>query len=129
MRIEIRSVHHRGNRGKEYVSLKANADCDAGAYILADSTCRSDGEITGSLRRTFWLPSRRIAKGDYIHVYTSAGANTSFTNRSRSTTHIVYWGLSDAIWKDDTSCAVLFDIGAWQYCPVQMPSLGAPLLT
>ena len=68
MKIDIASVNGNGDYDKEYVTLKVNEACDAGRFILTDTTYTDDGKFSSLLRHVFWLPDRQVNVGDYIFV-------------------------------------------------------------
>lgn len=115
MKIDIKSVSGHGDYDKEFVTLYVNEDCDAGIYILTDTTYTNDGKISALLRHMFWLPDKQVKKGDFIFVHTKKGMNSSFANQAGTTTHSFYWGLKAAVWNNTKDCAVLIAIASWQH--------------
>jgi len=113
MKIEISSIHNAGNHTEEYVSLKVLQDCDAGRFILADTTYTSDGKVSSKLRHVYWLPDKDVKKGDFIWIHTKSGANTKNENRAGTTTFHFYWGLSVSVWNDEGDCGALFHYDDW----------------
>lgn len=117
MNIEISSIHNHGNYLEEYVSLKVNEDCDAGRFILADTTYTPDKKVSSLLRHVYWLPDKQVKKGDFIWVHTKEGKQSENANKAGSTTHHFYWGLKVSIWNDDGDCGALFHYDAWMTKP------------
>lgn len=113
MDITIEHIHNKGNYNEEYVSLKVEANCDAGQYILADTTYTADGSVSAKLRHVFWLPDKKVVAGDYIWVHTKSGMPSENSNRANTKTHHVYWGLNTSVWNDDGDCAALFHYDKW----------------
>jgi hypothetical protein len=113
MDFSISKIHNKGDYKEEYVSLKVEADCDAGQYILADSTYTADGNISAKLRHVFWLPDMKVNKGDYIWIHTKSGTPSKNVNRAKTQTHHIYWGLKSSVWNDDGDCAALFHYDEW----------------
>ena len=119
MKIEIKSINNLGDYDKEYVTLTVKTDCDAGNFILADTTYASDGQVSSLLRHTFWLPDKAVKAGDFIRVYTKAGTSKSVKNTLKTTTHKFYWGLKNAVWNDDGDCAIIHEISNWSHKSVK----------
>ena len=115
MKLGIVSVSGQGDYDRELVTLKVISDCDAGSYILTDTTYTGEGEISSLLRHMYWFPDRKVWKGDFIQIYTKSGSDSSFTNKGGTTTHVLHWGLKTPVWNDDGDCAVLFAISEWQH--------------
>jgi hypothetical protein len=113
--LKIKSVQNNGDQSKEYVLLSAIDDCDAGYYLLADSTYLDSGRVSSLLRHFFWLPDKAVKKGDSIIVYTKTGSNRSYQNTSGAMTHEFYWGLRVPVWNDKKDCAVLVEAANWEF--------------
>jgi len=108
MNIEIQTINNLGNYEEEYVSLKVVEDCDAGRFLLVDTTYAGDGNVSSKLRHVYWLPDKNVKKGDFIWVHTKVGSQTENKNKAGTTTHHFYWGLKVSVWNDDKDCGVLF---------------------
>jgi len=113
MNLEIVSIHGHGDVDSEYVLLKAAAACDIGRYILADSTFFANGRISNRLRHFFWLPDKEIKKGEFVSVWTKAGANNSGVLNDGTPIHRFHWGLRSAVWNDEGDVAVLLHTDEW----------------
>lgn len=114
MKIDIQSVQGHGDFDKEYVTLKVQEDCDAGRFLLADTTYTKDGKVSALLRHIFWIPDQQVKRGDFIRIHTKPGKISSVANQAGTTTYHFYWGLKTAVWNDQADCAVLYEIGSWQ---------------
>lgn len=115
MKIVIEGIRNQGDFDEELVLLKVKDICDAGMYVLCDTTYTADGKISAKLRHQFWLPDKKVEKGDFIRVHTKPGTNSSFRNTSGTTTHDFYWGLKTAVWNNDKDCGVLFEVNEWHH--------------
>ena len=114
MKMEIVSVHEKGNRNQEYVEMKVLEQCDLKYYILADTTYTSENSISNKLRHMYWFAAKEAAKGDYVFLYSGKGTNKSYKNKAGTTTHVFYWGLDSAVWNDDGDGAILFEAHIWK---------------
>lgn len=115
MKISVRKIHNKGDYSKEYVVLDVDERCDAGKYILADTTYLPNGNVSGKLRHMFWMPDGEVNKGDVIVVHTGSGKRTSTANKSGTTTHSFYWGLGASVWNDERDCACLIESATWAF--------------
>lgn len=115
MKINIKSVHNHGDYQKEYVTLEVTETCDAGRFLLADTTYTADGKYSSKLRHTYWFPDGEVKKGDKLIVYTRPGTNSATKNSDGSTTHSFFWQLKVAVWNDDKDCACLIEASTWQF--------------
>lgn len=115
MKIEILKIDGRKDFDKEVVWMHVKDNCDAGRYTLADSTFNNDGTASNKIRHTFWLPDKEVKKGDYIKVFTKSGKYHSYENGDKTTTHVFYWCLGNAVWNNDKDCAILFEHKSWQF--------------
>lgn len=118
MDIIIGGIKNQGDHTQEYVSLKVNADCDAGQFLLADTTYSEKGKVSSKLRHVFWLPDKQVRAGDFIWVHTGLGKNSENSNKAGTTTHHFYWGLKVSVWNDNGDCAVLFHCDEWAHAGV-----------
>lgn len=119
MDIEIVRVHNHGDASKEYVHLKAVADCNLQDYMLADSTYTGAGKISNEHRHTYWFPKTDVKKGENIFVWTKDGKNEPRFTESGARQHHFFWRSGAAIWNDAKDKAVLFFIADWKYFEVR----------
>ncbi|MDO8545521.1 MAG: hypothetical protein Q7S40_34190 [Opitutaceae bacterium] len=115
MKINVSSINNRGTYEKEYVSLSVTADCDAGRFLLADTTYNDDGTVSSKLRHLFWLPDQKVKAGDFIWIHTKAGTVSTNANKAKTTTHHFYWGLKVSVWNDEGDCAILLHSDEWEF--------------
>jgi hypothetical protein len=115
MKIKIHSVVGKGDLEKESVWLQVLEKDDIGMYLLSDTTYRDNGKISNELRHIYWFPDQNVEKGDWIHLFTKNGKNTSSKNEYNTTTYSYYWNLGRTIWNKGGDAAVLFRIGDWEY--------------
>jgi hypothetical protein len=115
MQVNIISVHHQGNYEKEYVLMRVKEECNIGRCILADSTYLSSGRVSNKLRHMFWIPDKKVKRGDLVSVWTKAGDDTTTSNSDGDTIHRFYWGLKSSVWNNEGDSAVLFELNTWQF--------------
>lgn len=113
MSLELINIHEKGKQDAEYVELKAKEACNLKYYIVADTTFTSETSISNRLRHIHWFLSKEIAKGDYVFLRTGKGANTTYTNKAGTTTHVIYWGLDKPVWNNDGDAGILFNLNTW----------------
>ena len=114
MKIEIVSIHEMGKRNEEYVKIKVLESCDLKYYIVADTTYTSDSSISNKMRHMYWFKTKDVSQGDYVFLYTGKGQDRSFANNVKTTTHVFYCGVDNAIWNDDGDGAILFAVSGWK---------------
>ncbi|WP_370307591.1 hypothetical protein [Sinimarinibacterium flocculans] len=119
MKLEIISVHGRGEYDNEHVLLKVTDACDIGHYMLGDSTYTADGKVSNKVRHTYWFPDTEVEKGDLVSLWTKAGTSTYGTTKSGDPVHRFFWGLKTAVWNDTGDCAVLWEMNTWQFFKVR----------
>lgn len=119
MKVRIISVHGYGDFDNEHVLMEVVEDCDIGQFILADSTYTGEHEVSNRLRHILWLPDKPVKQGDLVSVWTKGGRDTTVATDQGRTVHRFFWGLKTAVWNDEGDCAVLFDIGDWQFFPAK----------
>lgn len=113
MNIVIRKVADKGNYEKERLIMHVESDGDIGRYALLESTYVGEGEVSGKIRNTLWLPDTSVEAGELVVVYTKKGKNKSRENTDKSKSHFIYWGLGESIWSRENACAVIFEVADW----------------
>lgn len=113
MKLAIKYVKDQGVKNDERIILKALDDVDVGAYMLADTTYISEGEVSNKLRHTFWIPDQEVEKDDLVVIYTKEGKDSVKSNKSGNKTYFFYWGLNKTVWNVDEDAAALFLVGDW----------------
>ncbi|WP_438480855.1 hypothetical protein [Oleiharenicola lentus] len=119
MKLQVVSIHNRGNFEKEYVLLKALESCDVGRYLLADTSYTADGKVSNKLRHVFWFPDKDVKKGEFVSVWTGPGKNTVGQTDSGVPVHRFFWGLKSSVWNDDGDCAALLEVNTWEFKPAK----------
>jgi hypothetical protein len=115
MDLEIINVEGKGEIEKECLWLKATNDIpDLVYYIISDTTYTDDKHISNELRHIFWFPhNSQVKAGDWVKLVTNDAKNTSFTNRSNTTTYVYHWKLGRTVWNKGKDQAVLFKVDTW----------------
>ena len=73
MNIVIRRVADKGNYEKERLIMHVESGGDIGRYALLESTYVGEGEVSGKVRNTLWLPEISAEAGELVVVYTKKG--------------------------------------------------------
>jgi hypothetical protein len=110
MKLKIYSVKGQGDASNEYVMLQALDDCDLASYAIVDNTYGSDGVPSNKLRHTYFFPSTKVKKGDYISLHTRAGKNARGETTKGNPLHRFYWGLASSVWNDTGDTVHLLQI-------------------
>jgi hypothetical protein len=113
MDITIHSVDNKGDLTNEAIWFVIKEDINIGKYILSDTTYLESGEVSNELRHIYLFPNKNLKKGDWVVLYTKNGNNSSFLNKTKTTTHIYYWNLGHSVWNKGGDCAVLFHYDEW----------------
>lgn len=113
MRVKILYTKSRGNIDRERIVLKVLKRTDMGQYLIGDTTYFKDNSVSNRLRHVFWFPDKIVEEDDFVVLYTKHGKDSQFRNKSKTTTHRVYWGLDRTVWNKSGDGAVLFLIDDW----------------
>lgn len=113
MNLVIRSVADKGILEKERLVLHAEADVDIGKFILFRTAYIREGEVSGNVKDTLWLPDIQVDAGNLVVIYSKRGENKSRVNKDQSKTHFVYWGLGSPVWGSDHDCPVIVELSDW----------------
>ena len=94
--VEVRGV----GTDSERVFMHALEDCNLGNYIVTDSTFRADGVKSDKLRHVYEFAAREIKKGEYVSLFSKAGAYTltETAGTPPHPLHQIFWGLKERIW-------------------------------
>ena len=101
---------------KERIVFRVLEDCNLSRFILMDNSYDEDGNVSNVHRHSFVLPNMNVSKGDFLRVYTHKGEAKSFTNKSQTITHEIYWGFKSevSIWNKDVDKAYIYKIDSLQ---------------
>lgn len=99
---------------KQFALFRVNKDCNLWPYILFDATDEEKGNPSNLLRHSFIFPSQNVSKGDFVVIFTGVGDNTSYKNKSGTTTWSYYWGLEDILWKKKGDEALLVKLAEYK---------------
>jgi len=106
--LKVTKVNNSGDIKDEYVLLKAMAECNAGDYVLTDSTYGSDEAPSNKLRHVFFFPSIELKKDEYLVLWTKQGKYSLGKTNTQRPQHNVYWGLQETVWNIKGDKAFLF---------------------
>jgi len=114
MKLKIKSIHSAGDLSKERLVLEATEDLDVGSHVIFAARRGSAPHRTlqgGLVPFCYWLPDKKVAKGDLVVVYTKSGSTSSKQNES-NTSYFFYWDLKAPVWVEDRYVVIL-EIGNW----------------
>ena len=75
MNVELRSIENAGDLERERVVLRAPGDDDIGNYAIFRCYVTKEKVAAGPIAAGYWFPDRKLKKGDFVVVYSKAGAN------------------------------------------------------
>jgi hypothetical protein len=129
MKLEVKSTQGAGDLNQERVVLQATENLDIGLHMVlgARRGKTSRGVLGGSIPHSFWLPDKKISKGDFVVLYTKNGANSEKKNEEGNITHFFYWELTAPIWHDEV-VAVVAEIQQWLALPLAEDKISAEAL-
>lgn len=113
MKAEIVKILDRGIVNQERLWLKVLAKTDLSYFIVFDTTYTSENSISNLQRHAYWFNPKEVNAGDYVVLYTKKGTPSDELNDQGTTTHFLYWGLSNTVWNNTDDCAVLFEVNTW----------------
>lgn len=114
-RLDIFSIEFKGELDKECIWFDVKEDiASLKFYLVTDTTYTDPSHTSNELRHLFWFPDIAVRKGDYIKLLTKTGSRTSSTNKRRTTTHLLFWGLGHTVWNKAGDCAVLIKAESWK---------------
>lgn len=114
MDITIQDIKNRGDIDSERVVFIVTSDCDLGKYIAFKTTSSNNGEtVSSDIEYPYWFPDTEVKKGDMIVLYTKEGVKNSKENSDKTTTYFYYLSLSEPIYDDEASIALLMYSGVW----------------
>ena len=112
MKLSIRNIKFK-NTQNERVVLFANEDCEIGLYFLLLTRRSGTDEITNEIEFPFWLPNRKVKKGDLVIIYTKEGNKGYKSNEDGSNSYFYYRGIPKPILNDDR-IILLVEASAWE---------------
>jgi len=112
MDLRIRNVVNGSASAPEHAILDVANDTFTQFFGLADTSYRGADKVSNKLRHFFWMPTKKVHKGDVIFVWTGVGKDNSVVVNGVNVHHF-YWGLASKVWNNTGDAAVLFQIQEW----------------
>jgi hypothetical protein len=106
--LQIIKINNSGEVSSEYVFIEVVADCNAGDYLLTDSTYGADNAPSNKLRHVFFFPSKEMKAGEYIVLWTKSGTYNLGKTSTNSPQHNLHWNLKETVWNITGDKAFLF---------------------
>lgn len=115
MRVKIREIVAPGDAQKERLVLEVVQDDDIGRYAVFLTHILEAGNVSATVRRTYWFPDKKVRSKDLVVLYTKVGTPSEQKNKDESTSHFFYWGADSPLWRESNATAVLAHIDEWQH--------------
>jgi hypothetical protein len=119
MRLSIAGIFDRGIANKERIALSVGVEAQLSFYVILLSRYNIGRQtiMSGNLA-SYWFPPSVVKPGDFVILYTGAGANAREPRAgSASTNHFLHWGQRNTIFNDSETCAVLLELTTWSTSP------------
>jgi hypothetical protein len=88
---------------QEYIWLVSDEAVDLWGYAVVDRTFDSNGKVSNEFRHIFVFPPMKVAKGEWVRLYTSASSyklSSGTVNGRTVNIHNFYWGSQTCVWND-----------------------------
>jgi hypothetical protein len=67
--------------------------------------------------RFYWFVAHPVKAGDVVVLYTGPGTDEHTTGTDGKSVHFYHWGEKQTIFGAPNSCALLFELAAWETSP------------
>ena len=114
MNVTSVQILNRGIANKECLYFKVLTAFNLAYLVAFETSYISQQAVVNAGRRSYWFPSKIVKPGDHVFLYTSPGANGETLHTDGTTILSFYWGFTETIWNQPTSCALVFEITSWQ---------------
>lgn len=105
-----------GTIDDERVLIEILEDCNMMNFLLFNRGAYEKEFTDNTPRHIYLFGSLEVHAGDYVSIYTRkkrTNDDNSFTNRRRTTTYQLFWGIDDILWSDQNSAAYLIHYDDW----------------
>jgi hypothetical protein len=114
MKLRIENIADRGVPNEERLHLRVIEPTNLGSHLVMSSAWVAPTAVANGSKPVFWFPPQDVRPGDEVILYTRGGI---FEQRPQTllgpTTYFYFWGLSNTLWNNDSSCALIFDVASW----------------
>lgn len=114
MNLKIQWVKNSSNPNDEYVVLKATAATNLKYYAVVDRTFDADGTVSNEHRHIYFFPARKLAKDEWIVLFSGTGTNGSDVFTDKTPCYTYYWQSGSCIWNNkggDTASLIMYNAG------------------
>ena len=113
MKLDLIRIENGGELERERVILRATVDVDIGNFaVFRGITTPSNKFGAGNVPSAYWFPDRNVKVGDWVVLYSKAGAPSEKTENNIS--YFFYWGKTSPIWIKG-AIASLIEVGHWSF--------------
>jgi len=114
MNLKLSSLVGKGDYKHERLVIKAVSNADIGDYIIMMANFNKEGEVTTTIRNTFWFPFKKVNARDLVVVYSKKGTQSEKELKDGTKAHFFYWGLDKAVWDERNIGPVLLHAPSWE---------------
>ncbi|MBF0450086.1 MAG: hypothetical protein HQK75_05245 [Candidatus Magnetomorum sp.] len=113
MKVRIENISDFNNLDKECVVLVASEDTNIGGYLIFCVTI--DGKhLDNKVKNVFWFPDKKVKAGDYIVLFSKAGADREKQLKKGGKAYHFFWGNDSSVWDNNQKAAVLLHADEWK---------------
>lgn len=115
MKVRINRIDRLGMEN-ERVLMEVMEDCNLSHYLLFDNTYSNNGILSNLSRHVYFFNAKEVKKGDFISLFTRkkrVNDKDSFSNKRKTTTYQLFWGLDKEIWNNVRDSAYLLHYDDW----------------
>lgn len=118
MKLDPLKVEDRGDIERERLVFRAREDVDVGRYaIFKCENSETKGRVlSANIPAVYWFPDKTIKAGDFVVVYSKAGARSEKKGDNGNMTYFYYWGFESAQWNKNYT-PVLLEANTWSFVP------------
>jgi len=113
MELRILTISDKGSLLNERIGFKAFKKCQLKYFLVIRTNKTNNGFINVS-ENAYWFLPQEINENDQVVLYTKKGVNSILDNNDGTKTYFFFWGLTKAIFDNDTASVVLVNANTWQ---------------
>jgi hypothetical protein len=117
MKLRVVQIADRGVPNKERLHISVLANSNLAYYVVLATDHMTPTTVRSGALSAFWFREQQVRAGDNVILYTCAGVNRMSPRTDGGTDHFIFWGLTQTIWLEPTSCAVVLELLNWETSP------------
>lgn len=115
MKLKIERIENAGILEKERIVLRVLTDDEIGRYIILKTKKMGGTAVSSNPSAVFWFSDKKVAKDDWVVVYTKTGVNSSAVSDTGNFTHFFYWDKNLPMWNNPDDAIVLIHSDGWTF--------------